>query len=417
MRLMKSYKFLTPFFSALLLTCASPLVLAQTYKVLHTFRGPDGANPSAPVILDAAGNIYGTTQAGGAGKCWSEGCGTAFVLNRTGTEIGLHSFTGADGWQPFAGLLLDSKGNLFGTTVLGGSESNACGGEGGCGVAFRLGRNGKEVQYKFQGAPNGDSPTAPLVEDRSGNLYGTTASGGQYGVGTVFKVDGTTGKESVLYSFTGGSDGCFPHSGVILDLAGNLYGATNEGGDGFCNDGAGVIFEVDSTGNETVLHTFLGPDGANPISVLLFDSAGNLYGTTQNGGASDQCGFSGCGTAFELSPGLGGTWSQKVLYSFCSLSECADGESPLYGPLVRDTSGNLFGTTIFGGKSGYGVVFELNPSGVETVLYSFSGASDGGGPQAGLATDVLGNLYGTAETGGGSCYGQYTCGVVFKITR
>jgi uncharacterized repeat protein (TIGR03803 family) len=147
----------------------------------------------------------------------------------------------------------------------------------------------------------------------------------------------------------------------------------------------------------------------------LFDSQGNLYGTTANGG-SGQCGGTGCGTVFELSPQSGGGWAETVLYAFCSLSNCADGERPATGPLVLDASGNLYGTTYFGGTTGNGTVFELSPSRKKTVLHSFTGGSDGSSPVAGLTMDDSGNFYGTAEVGGAACYTRYTCGVVFKIT-
>lgn len=405
---------------AMFLTFALVLVVllaqsyAQTFQVLHTFHGPDGANPVAVLILDTAGNIYGTTEAGGVGKCTSEGCGTAFMLDRVGEEVALYSFNGSDGYQPMAGLLRDSKGTFFGTTVGGGSSRSAC--DGGCGVAFKLDRNGRQIEYRFQGTPDGMFPEALLVEDAARNLYGTTYLGGPNGLGAVFKIDATTGKENVLYSFTGGTDGCFPYPGVILDSLGNLYGVTLEGGDGFCNSGDGVVFKVDPNGNETVLHAFGGGDGANPESVLLFDSGGNLYGTTQNGGSSNECGFSGCGTVFELSPQQDGSWSENVLYSFCSLADCTDGERPLSGPLVRDSAGNLFGTTYFGGKNDDGVVFKLDAAGEETVLHTFTGGSDGADPFAGLVMDGSGALYGTTADGGTTCYTRYTCGVVFKIT-
>lgn len=416
----KPYKFLAALFCAFLLACAAPLAPAQTFQVLHTFQGPDGANPISSVILDGAGNIYGTTPAGGDGNCTSEGCGTVFVLNKAGKEIALHSFKGTDGAFPHAGLTRDSSGNIFGTTVEGGSP--ACGGTGiGCGVAFRFSSKGKEAEYKFQGR-NGDNPEASLVEDAGGNLYGTTVGGGDYLAGNVFKIDGVTGKETVLYSFTGGSDGCYPVEGLTLDSAGNLYGVTAEGGGGFCSGGQGVLFEIDPAGNETVLVTFGGREGSYPSSVPLFDPQGDLYGTTAAGGSNsnNDCSEGGCGTVFELTPQQGGLWSETVLYSFCSLPQCADGESP-GGGLVRNVQGNIFGTTYRGGSyqncpDACGVVFELTASSTESVLHSFTGGSDGASPMAGLAMDESGNLYGTAQGGGASCYSKYTCGVVFKIT-
>jgi uncharacterized repeat protein (TIGR03803 family) len=171
-----------------------------------------------------------------------------------------------------------------------------------------------------------------------------------------------------------------------------------------------------------VLHNFCGGDGAYPESALTWDDAGNLYGTTAEGGSSDVC-DGGCGAVFELSPGSGGSWTEKVLYSFCSVSGCADGENPLFGRLVRDAAGNLYGTTVFGGShrncngDACGVVFKLDLSGKETVLHSFTGGVDGASPASGLAIDAAGNLYGTARAGGDTkCDPPYRCGTVFEIT-
>ena len=293
----------------------------------------------------------------------------------------------------------------------------------GCGVAFRLDATGNEtVLHKFTGSPDGYSPEALLVEDSAGNLYGTTINGGTGGAGTVFKLN-TAGEKTILYNFTGGSDGCSPGPGVILDSAGNLYGVTSGGGPGGC-DSYGVVFKVDTAGNETVLHTFGGGDGAGPDSVLLFDSQGNLYGTTASGGSSDVCDYDvGCGTIFELSP-QSGSWTETVLYNFCSRSGCADGQAPLRGPLVMDSAANLYGTTYWGGNSrncngeGCGVVFKLDTSGNETVLHNFTGGADGASPMGGLTAGPAGSLYGAAQQGGDQCKagnGQ-GCGTVFKIT-
>jgi uncharacterized repeat protein (TIGR03803 family) len=237
----------------------------------------------------------------------------------------------------------------------------------------------------------------------------------------VFKID-TAVTETTLYSFIGppeGGDGAFPGPGIIRDAAGNLYGATFAGG----AFGAGAIFELSSGGQETLVHSFSGgSDGAQPSSTLLLDPQGNLYGTTQNGGNA-QCGGTGCGVVFELSPQSGGGWAEKVLYAFCSLSGCADGYRPLAGPLVMDPAGNLYGTTIFGGTSTRcngtcGVVFELEPNGKETVLHNFTGGRDGAIPAVGVILDSRGNLYGATEEGGDlKCQPKYGgCGVVFEIT-
>lgn len=401
---------------------AQPAQAKTKFKVLHTFHGRDGAEPVGVLVRDAAGNIYSTTGVGGTGKCFGGlGCGTAFKMNKAGKLLWTHSFKVTNGNGPGAGLLRDAAGNLFGTTLYGGDTT--CNAPYGCGTVFKLDKAGKKetVLHRFTGTPDGYFPEALLTSDKTGNLYLTAPIGGNLGLGGVFKMD-TTGKETLLYSFSGGSDGCFPKPGVILDTAGNLYGVTTQGGSGFGNSGYGVVFEVDTSGNETVLYTFSGgSDGAYPGSVLLFDSKGNLYGTTESGGMG--CG-TGCGVVFELSPLSGGNWSEIVLYTFCSLSGCADGESPLFGPLVQDAAGNLYGTTIFGGSyrncngDGCGVVFKLDTTGKETVLHSFTGGSDGALPEAGLAMDSSGNLYGTTYGGGDlNCHPKYGgCGVVFKIT-
>ncbi len=377
--------------------------------------------------IAASSNVYGTTSGGGTGtKCpnYSDfGCGTAFVLNKTGKEIGLYSFNGSNGAGPYAGLLRDPSGNFFGTTLAGGTDAQACGGTQGfgCGVAFRLTRTGKEILYEFKGTPDGESPESPLVEDTAGNFYGTTYQGGADGLGSVFKID-AAGKETVLHSFAGppegGGDGALSYTGVILDAADNLYGVTASGG----AFGAGVVYRLSAAGQETLLYSFTGSsDGGGPDSVLLSDPQGNLYGTTTGGGNLACQGGDDCGVIFELSPQPGGTWTEAVLDTFSSLENWADGERPLRGPLVMDLTGNLYGTTYFGGAyrncdgDGCGVVFELGATGAETVLHSFTGGSDGANPFSGLATDSFGNLYGTTQAGGATCFTFYTCGVVFKI--
>lgn len=391
---------------------------AQRFKVLHTFHGPNGNSPAGVLTRDPAGNLYGTTEAGGTGKCGNYGCGTAFKLNKSGKQVWLHSFNVNDGEEPISGLIRDAKGSLFGTTTYGGI--NKC--DSGCGTVFELDSGGREtVLQKIKGQSEGYSPESLLVRDGAGNLYGTAFLGGLYGYGVIFKVS-KSGKETVLYSFSGGSDGCIPGPGVIADKAGNLFGVTAQGGSGFCDQGYGVVFELDTTGTLTVLHTFGPGDGEYPGSVLLFDPAGDLYGTTEGGGNSE-CGGTGCGVVFKLSPQQGGSWTETVLYVFCSLSGCADGEQPISGPLVRDSRGNLYGTTYFGGTSrncsgaGCGTVFELDSGGSETVLYSFTNGVDGATPRPGLTMDAAGNLYGVAQYGGdGSCNPPNGCGVVFKIT-
>jgi uncharacterized repeat protein (TIGR03803 family) len=345
-----------------------------------------------------------------------QGCGTAFKLSPAGTEIWVHSFGLATGVEPLAGMTRDAVGSLYGTTVLGGDTKCY---QYGCGTVFELDKTGKteRVLHKFTGGADGMFPEPLLTRDAVGNLYGTTT----VPLGNIFKMD-TAGKLTVLYTFTGYADGCYPYAGVILDGAGNLYGATAAGGSGFCDYGDGVVFELDTSGSLTVLHTFGGGDGANPGSALLFDSAGNLYGTTLNGGTG--CGGVGCGTVFELSPGGNGTWTESVLHSFCSLDGCADGDAPDRGPLAVDAAGNLYGTTQSGGNRscdgyGCGVVYKLDAGGQETVLYNFTGGTDGAGSPAGVVLDKVGNLYGVSPLGGDSACPINRgsgCGVVFKLT-
>ncbi len=251
-----------------------------TETVLYSFAGGiDGANPEAGVIQDTKGNFYGTTSNGGA-SCY---CGTVFVLNANGTETLLHTFTGgADGEDPYAGLFMDTKGNLYGTTVLGGTS--------GYGTVFKLTNAGKEiVLYTFTGL-DGENPYGGLIRDAVGNLYGATSGGGTSGYGVAFRLS-KAGKETVLHNFTGyPKDGAVPYAGLFMDTKRNLYGTTYRGG---ASD-YGTVFRLSRTGKEKVLHSFNGADGALPYAGVLMDTKGNLYGTTAEGGAS------GYGTVFKL---------------------------------------------------------------------------------------------------------------------
>jgi uncharacterized repeat protein (TIGR03803 family) len=311
--------------------------------VLYTFTGgADGAIPLAGVIRDAAGNLYGTTEHGGDLSCNSGvGCGTVFKVDKTGKETVLYRFTrGADGTgTPFAGVIRDAAGNLYGTTADGGPFSS--------GTVFKVDTTGKEtVLYTFTGGRGGTDgflPSGALIRDAAGNLYGTTQLGGNYSFGTVFKLD-STGKETVLYRFRGGSSGDQPVGGVIMDKAGDLYGTTQGGGTSY----DGTVFKLNPVGNKTVLYSFAsGADGSLPVAGVIADTAGNLYGTTAYGGTSN------LGTVFKLDK----TGKETVLYSFTG---GADGALPVAG-LVRDAAGNLYGTAYYGGDNGSncgcGVVF------------------------------------------------------------
>jgi uncharacterized repeat protein (TIGR03803 family) len=263
--------------------------------------------------------------------------------------------------------------------------------------------NGNEtVLHSFAGGPaDGANSYAGLVRDFAGNLYGTTYVGGASDLGIVFGLN-STATETVLHSFAGGAtDGANPQAGLIRDFAGNLYGTTLFGG----ASNNGVVFKLDSAGRITLLHSFVGPpaDGLAPAGVLVRDFAGNLYGTTAHGGAS------GMGMVFKLEL----TGKETVLHSFAGGS--ADGSEPAVG-LVRDFAGNLYGTAQFGGVFGMGVVFKLDSIGKETVLHSFAGGpTDGSSPIGSLVRDLAGNLYGTTQFGGGGGFGVFGNGVVFKL--
>jgi uncharacterized repeat protein (TIGR03803 family) len=391
---------------------ATPSLQAQTFTVLHTFTGKgDGEFPIAGLLRGNAGSFYGTTDFGG-----SFDRGTVFEIAAHGKETILHSFWGGDGTGPGA-LIRDRTGSFYGITAEGGTpEGGAC--IHGCGAVFKLDKAGKEsVLYAFTGGADGSDPEGALVRDEEGNLYGTTALGGKQhcdysgdGCGIVFKVD-KNGKETVLHTFAGPPDGEQPNAGLVRDKAGNLYGTTVYGGASTaCGYGCGTVFKVDPKGNETVLYSFAGgADGSGPGAPLFLDGGGNIYGTA--GGGGSPC---NCGVVFKLDT----TGSETVLYAF---KGSPDGAHP-QGGLLRGKSGSLYGVTYDGGSancSGYGcgTVFKLDASGNETVLYNFTGGNDGEYPNGSLITDSSGNLYGTTYQGGdSSCHRGYSCGVVFKLT-
>jgi uncharacterized repeat protein (TIGR03803 family) len=384
---------------------------AQTENVLLNFNGRDGEIPEAGLIFDAAGNLYGTTAAGGTGD---SGHGTAFELTPNGSggwsEKVLHSFhdSGKDGFYPYDSLVMDAAGSLYGTTFSGGAND--------AGTVFELTPNAgggwteKQLHSFNSNGKDGYGPYGNLIFDGAGNLYGTTFYGpSTRNYGAVFELLPVTGggwKEKILLRFSG-PNGERPTGGLIFDAAGNLYGTASEGG----ASGYGTVFELTpttgGTWTPTVLHNFDSYDGANPAGGLIFDGSGNLYGTTGEGG-------SGFGTVFELTPATGGAWTQRVLLQFNAGSE---GAYPCAN-LILDAAGNLYGTTNMGGAIGYGTVFELTPaaggSWTETILYSFrslSGGVDGFSPVAGLVRDTAGNLYGTTTTGG-----THQGGAVFELT-
>jgi uncharacterized repeat protein (TIGR03803 family) len=331
----------------------------------------------------------------------------AVQTSQAQTFVTLHGFTGStDGGFP-SRLILDSSGNLYGTTYQGGDYHCDPANPGrGCGVVYRMDTEGNEtVLFSFRPLPDAEFPSAGLVQDSAGNLYGTTEWGGASNFGTIFKLD-RSGKETVLYSFTGGKDGRHPAAGLVLDRAGNLYGTTTYGGNLSCvikrtEDGCGVVFKLNKYGKETVLHRFVGTDGGWPMADLLRDSQGNFYGTTTSGTTN-------AGTAFKISH----TGQFSVLHRF---GGNLDGYTP-HSELIRDSAGNLYGTTESGGVSNYGTVYRIDTTRHETILHNFTLGADGGLPDGGLILDADGNLYGTTALGGDpSCNGGSGCGTIFKL--
>jgi uncharacterized repeat protein (TIGR03803 family) len=390
-----------------LVTTTTYSVEAQTYteKVLYSFTGaPDGALPSADLILDANGNLYGTAVSGGIENCWGDypGCGIVFKVAANGVETVLYTFLGPpDGAYPYSVLVRDQKGNLYGTTSAGGDVSTNC--PEGCGTVFKVDPTGKEtILHSFTGTgDDGAYPGSGLRRDKKGNLYGTTATGGnstncERGCGTVFKID-PTGTETVVYSFADGLDGAGPSSRLIGDGTGNLYGTASGSMYGY-----GMVFKLDTTYTETVLYSFNGGvDGWDP-SDLILDAAGNFYSTTTYGGTYNH------GTVFKIDP----TGKETVLHSFRRKTRWNTGRLP---GLVRDKAGNLYSTTNIGGSVNLGTVFKVSSTGKETVLHSFYGnnyqGGDGAYPAAGLVQDGQGNFYGTTLQGGDRFEGA-----VFKLS-
>ena len=373
---------------------------AQTEAVLYSFCSQqncaDGAYPYANVIMDKNGNLYGTTEKGGA-----YGYGTVFKLSQgkggAWTETVLYSFcleqNCADGDGPYGSLAIDGAGNLYGTTYYGGVF--------GGGTLFKLTPSGVEsVLHRFAGCEiDGQNPNAGAIIDKEGNLYGTTNEGGPYcniySGGTVFKVT-PAGEENLLFSFSG-ENGANPVAGLIVGKNSDLYGTTYYGGAG---NEDGIVFVVTPSGTEMILHSFTGTpgDGANPASNLVMDPEGSLYGTTLNGGTDN------FGAIFEIAS----SGKETLLHSFTNSSK--DGANP-YAGLIIDSAGNLYGTTFNGGAYGLGTAFETAPTGVERWVYSFK-SGGGANPYASLTVGKKGILYGTTVNGGVHGYGT-----VFKLTH
>ena len=382
---------------------------AQTTDVIFSFDDEDGAYADTDLETDGFGNIYGTTVLGG-----ESGGGTVFKLSPTATgwkHSLLYSFTGgADGGEPYKGVSLDREGNLYGTAVTGGSGS--C--EGGCGVAYKLTNSGEswnqEVIHAFTGGDDGSGPGARLTVDRKGNLYGMAPTGGAYGLGTIYKIrrmHNGAWSLQVIHPFTGGSDGSSGSAGRMIASNGRLYGAATTGG----TYGSGVIFELSPRGtgdwNFKTIYSFRGLPDGS------FPYGALLFDRSGNiYGTTYYGGTNGIGTVYKLSPRPHGEWNESVLYSF---QEGEDGSYPISN-LVFGGPGNvdLYGTTSEGG-SGSGTIFKLSPGGngqwTESVVHAFKGAPDGAFAYNGLVTDRSGNFYGATVHGG-----EDDDGSVYKFT-
>lgn len=350
----------------------------------------------------------------------------AFLFTSASFAQFAYNFQGTpDGAIPEAGLIKDSNGNLYGTTAAGGAF--------GAGSVYELIAGGREkVLYSFTGGSDGASPSGKIIREATGSLIGTAAGGGSFGgdcgfvngCGVVWALS-PGGKLRVLYAFTGGTDGSNPSGGLVRGANGVLYGTAEQGGSttGPCEAqsvsqfGCGVVFQINLQGAYTVLHTFTGSDGQLPVAPLNLDASGNIYGTTLYGGgsASTLCASqvpAGCGVVFKVD----GAGNESVLHAF---NGTPDAGWPLESDVTLDAAGNLYGTTSGGGASQWGAIYKIDSTGSESVLYSFSGGSDGAIPRSGLIRDAKGNLYGTTSfgpiTSTGQCTGS-TCGVVFKFS-
>jgi uncharacterized repeat protein (TIGR03803 family) len=385
------------FLSAMIFAFALQLAAAQTETVLHDFTStPDGQIPQRSALLHLGNVFYGVTLFGGA-----TGNGTIYQLTQSSgiwTETVLYSFTGGnDGGYPLGGLIADAAGNLYGVTDAGGSNN--------AGVAFEFSKSSgtwlETVLHTFGSGSDGIDPQGPLVLDAAGNLYGTTPEGGSSGNGTVYELSPANGDwtETILHNFAGSPDGSQPLGGLTLDAAGNIYGATQVGGANHCIGlGCGIDFQLtfsDGSWTENIIHQFAGrADGMYPNSPPVFDKNGNLYGSTEWGGGLGQC-SAGCGTVYELAAG---TWDETILHRFTG----GTGGSGPDSPLTFDRTGNLYGETAQFDTSN-GTIFRLAPKSgggfAFKLLFTFNG-TDGADPEGGLIIGANGTLYGTTIYGG-----------------
>jgi uncharacterized repeat protein (TIGR03803 family) len=402
------------------------LVANAGERTLHTFvkssdgvewGGEVGVSSNAGLVADSTGNLYGTTEYGG-----NYGYGVVFELSRTGkgywVEKILHNFGDApgDGIEPLGGLIFDAAGNLYGTTIGGGTSAY---GDGGTVFELTPGRNGnwkEKLLYSFEAYDTGTAyfPRSGLVMDAAGNLYGSTQDGsGAYGEGAVFEISPSASgwTESIVYSFGANqTDGTIPTSPYLsLDAAGNLYGVTFYGG----TYNVGTVYQLSPNSGgqwtENILYSFTGgADGEYPYSTVTVDPDGNLFGATE-------ISLDARGTVYEISPTSSG-WSEQTIYTFDGIL----GGEAIFLTLTLDPAGNLYGVSQVGGTSNRGQVWELSPTSsgawIPTALFSFD-QTNGSQPRTGVIRDAVGNLYGVTFNGGQLSCGPYQgCGVAFEIT-
>jgi uncharacterized repeat protein (TIGR03803 family) len=420
-----------------ILVCTSLTFAQVPGKVIFSFDGNNGRTADSGLVADARGNLYGTTFNGGPNAL-----GSVYKLTPISAgnwlETVLYNFNGNDGAFPVANLTFDSQGNLYGTTQLGGLGvcSTSGGQDLGCGVVFKLTptQNGwqESTVYEFQpGVNKGVIPVGGVTFDAAGNLYGTTWAPGIQGDfifdragrnllgntfwgctqpgcgGTVYKLTPTQNgwQETDIYAFTGAADGSSSMANLISDSAGNLYGTTPYGGSGNCQYGCGTVFEVNpANGTETVLHSFSGSDGAYPMGALTADASGNFYSTTNIGGTSHK------GTVFELAKS-GQQWQESVLYNFTGGS---DGASPFAG-VIFDSHGNLYGTAAEGGANSVGTLYALIPNSghwTQVVLHQFKVQNDGELPYG--PPTLWNNNWLIGATQGGGAHNE---GAVYEVFR
>ena len=361
---------------------------AQTFKTLIIFDGSNGATPvNTPLVQGRNGNLYGTTLGGG-----TQSSGTVFEITRAGKLTTLYSFCSqancVDGSLPYGGLVLGRDGDFYGTTSQGGAN-------GIWGTVFRITPNGTLTTLHSFSGTDGSGPAAPMILASDGDFYGITQNGGPNNSGTIFKMT-PAGILTTLHDF-GGTDGFILNGPLVEGVDGNFYGTTESGG----ANGSGTIFQVTPGGSFTTIYSFNSTDGSAPACGLLSASDGNLYGTTYEGGSNLKC-ENGCGTAFKMT--TSGTLT--TLHNFDS----TEGANPI-AALIQATDGNFYGTTYGGGTANWGVVFKMTPGGAVTTLHSFQG-TDGAQPYGPVAQATSGNLYGTSTNGTGSA----SQGTIFAIT-